>query len=81
MTLIEIRVRLITCMSGHICPYLTGKERDFILVSSVIFRLVSKLKLTINANQIKCWFLRTGENRRTRRKPLGADIVNRGEWL
>ena len=25
-----------------------------------------KLKLTINANQVKCWFLRRGENRSTR---------------
>ena len=27
-----------------------------------------KLKLTINANQVKCWFMRRGENRSTRRK-------------
>ena len=29
-----------------------------------------KLKSTINANQVKCWFLRRGQNRSTRRKNL-----------
>ena len=32
-----------------------------------------KLKLTVNVNQVKCWFLRRGENRSTRRKPFGAE--------
>ena len=33
-----------------------------------------KLKLTMKANQVKCWFLRGGRgNQSTQRKPLGAE--------
>ena len=32
-----------------------------------------KLKLTINANQVKCWFLRRGETGVPKEQPLGAE--------
>ena len=35
-----------------------------------------KLKLTINTNQVKCWFLKRGENRSTRRKTSRCRVEN-----
>ena len=35
-----------------------------------------KLKLTRKANQVKCWFLRRGENRSTRRKTSRCRVEN-----
>ena len=35
-----------------------------------------KLKLTINANEVKCWFLRRGENWSTRRKTSRCRVEN-----
>ena len=32
-----------------------------------------KLKLTMKANQVKCWFLRRGETGVPGEKPLGAE--------
>ena len=57
-----------------------GKERKRTLSKCLVVWSTNwghcKLKSTVNANQVKCWFLKRGENRSTRRKTSRCRVEN-----
>ena len=58
-----------------------GKEKGTLFKCLVVLAWSTnwghcKLKLTINANEVKCWLLRRGENRSTRRKTSRCRVEN-----
>ena len=57
-----------------------GKERKRTLFKCLVVWSTNwghcKLKSTVNANQVKCWFLKRGESRSTRRKTSRCRVEN-----